>query len=156
MKYSFLLIVIFSLSAYAQDELNWHDVNAMIEKKFPDIERITINDLKTRDLNDIILVDVRKKKEFLVSHIPGAVNLTDPFDIAELASGSKKDIVVYCSVGYRSAAVVNELKNLGIKNAVNLEGSIFAWANAGLPLVNQTGSTREVHPYDEYWGQLLD
>lgn len=156
MKKFFLILLIFSLAACEQDGLNWADVNAEIQEKFPKVERISVSALKTKNLQDVILVDVRKKEEFAVSHIPGAVNLEDPFDIADLASQSDKNIVVYCSVGYRSAAVVHELSNLGITNATNLEGSIFEWANKDLPLVNEAGSTRDVHPYDEYWGQLLD
>lgn len=156
MKQFFLILLILSLAACEQDGLNWADVNAEIQEKFPKVERISVSELKTKDLQDVILVDVRKKEEFSVSHIPGAVNLEDPFDIAELASQSDKDVIVYCSVGYRSAAVVYELNNLGITNATNLEGSIFEWANEDLPLVNKAGRTRDVHPYDEYWGQLLD
>ncbi|MFT5395006.1 MAG: rhodanese-related sulfurtransferase [Gammaproteobacteria bacterium] len=156
MKQFFLFLLILSFVACDQDGLNWANINAEIQEKFPKVERISVSELKTKDLQDVVLVDVRKKEEFAVSHIPGAVNLEDPFDIAELASQSDKNIVVYCSVGYRSAAVVHELNNLGITNAKNLEGSIFEWANKDLPLANETGSTRDVHPYDEYWGQLLD
>jgi rhodanese-related sulfurtransferase len=156
MKYSLLIFLILSLVACEQNELNWNDVNAEIQEKFPTVERITVKELNAKDLTDIILVDVRKEAEYEISHIPGAINLADPFDIAALASETNKDVVVYCSVGYRSAAVVHELKNLGINNATNLEGSIFEWANEDLPLINKRGSTHDVHPYDDYWGQLLD
>ncbi|GJM04941.1 MAG: sulfurtransferase [marine bacterium B5-7] len=156
MKYSLLILFILSLVACEQTELNWNTINKKIQQEFPEVERININELNAKDHKSIILIDVRKKEEFMVSHIAGAINLSDPFDIAEIASESEKDVVVYCSVGYRSAAIVHELKNLGINNAINLEGSIFAWSNAGLPLVNKAGSTRDVHPYDEYWGQLLN
>jgi len=156
MKRFFLFLLICNLAACEQGGLNWADVNAEIQEKFPKVERISVSELKTKDLKDLILVDVRKNEEFAVSHIPGAVNLEDPFDIAELASQSDKHIIIYCSVGYRSAAVVHELNNLGITNATNLEGSIFEWANEDLPLVNEAGSTRDVHPYDEFWGQLLE
>ena len=64
-------------------------------------------------------------------------------------------VVVYCSVGYRSAAMVERLMKLGVKNAFNLEGSIFEWANSGKPVVNDQGMTKGVHPYNDYWGQLL-
>ncbi|MGB1799534.1 MAG: rhodanese-like domain-containing protein [Gammaproteobacteria bacterium] len=156
MKQFFLILLIISLAACEQDELNWVDVNAEIEKTFPTVEHISVSELKTKDLKDVLLVDVRKDEEFAVSHIPGAVNLEEPLDIAELASQSDKHVIVYCSVGYRSAAVVSELNKLGVSNATNLKGSIFEWANKDLPLINKAGSTREVHPYDEYWGQLLD
>lgn len=156
MKQFFLVLLIISLAACEQDGLTWIDVKAEIQKEFPAVERISVSELKTIDLKDVLLVDVRKKEEFAVSHIPGAVNLEDPLDIVELASQSDKNIIAYCSVGYRSAAVVHELNKLGITNATNLEGSIFEWANENLPLINKAGSTHEVHPYDDYWGQLLD
>lgn len=156
MKPFYTLILICCLIACEQDGLNWDDVNVEIQRKFPDVERLSVKELSTKDLKDVILVDVRKKEEFAVSHIPGAVNLVDPFDIAELASQSEKEMVVYCSVGYRSAAVVHELNNLGIKTAKNLQGSIFEWANNDLPLIDKNGSTRNIHPYDDYWGQLLE
>ena len=156
MKQLFLVLLIIGLAACEQDQLNWVDVNEEIHKKFPMVERISVSELKTKDLNDVLLIDVRKKEEFAVSRIPGAINLEDPLDIAELASESDKNIIVYCSVGYRSAAVVDQLNKLGVTNARNLEGSIFEWANKDLPLINKTGSTHDVHPYNDYWGQLLD
>lgn len=156
MKKFFLILIIISSAACEQDGLNWVDVNAEIQKNFPTVEHISVSELKTKDLNDVLLVDVRKEEEFAVSHIPGSVNLQDPLDIAELASQSDKNVIVYCSVGYRSAAVAYELNKLGITNATNLKGSIFEWANEDLPLINKAGSTFDVHPYDDYWGQLLD
>lgn len=156
MKYSYLLLLVFVLTACQSDTLNWDQVNAEIQQKFPSVKHISIDELNTRDDKNILLIDVREDEEYAVSHIPGALNLKNPKTIAKLAVQSRKDIVVYCSVGYRSAIMANELKNLGVKNVVNLEGSIFAWANDGLPLVNQSGSTRKVHHYDDYWGQLLE
>jgi 3-mercaptopyruvate sulfurtransferase SseA len=52
--------------------------------------------------------------------------------------------------------MAQELEKLGVNNVVNLKGSIFAWADAGLPLVNQAGTTRAVHSFDKHWGQLLN
>ncbi len=156
MKYSYLLLLAFVLPACQGDTLNWVQVNAEIQQKFPDVIHISIDELNAKDNTNILLVDVREDEEYAVSHIPGALNLKNPKTIAKLAVQSGKDIVVYCSVGYRSAIMAKELKNLGVKNVVNLQGSLFAWANHGLPLVNQSGSTRKVHPYDEYWGRLLE
>jgi len=156
MKQFFLILLITSLAACEKEKLNWVDVNAEIEKKFPTVQHVSVSELRAKDLKDVLLVDVRNKEEFAVSHIPSAVNLEDPLDIVALASQSDKNIIVYCSVGYRSAAVVHELNKLGITNATNLKGSIFEWANKDLPLINKAGSTHDVHPYDDYWGQLLD
>ena len=49
---------------------------------------------------------------------------------------------------------MKEGKNLTVSN---LEGSIFRWSGEGRPLVDPKGkSTRLVHPYNPYWGRLLD
>jgi rhodanese-related sulfurtransferase len=155
MKYKYLLLLFLLLGACQRDTLNWEQLNTEIKQTFPAVEHISIDELSANNNKNTFLVDVRADEEYAVSHIPGALNLTNPKTIAKLAQQSKKNVVVYCSVGYRSAIMANELKKLGITNVKNLEGSIFAWANAGLPLINQSGNTREVHPYDEYWGQLL-
>ena len=44
----------------------------------------------------------------------------------------------------------------GVTTAVNLEGSIFAWANEGLPVYRGETEVDEVHPFDDSWGTLLD
>jgi hypothetical protein len=38
----------------------------------------------------------------------------------------------------------------------NLEGSIFQWANDHRPLVHEAASVTRVHPYNAFWGRLLD
>lgn len=154
-RYLFFFLVL-SLFSCEQNALNLNNLSAEIQKNFPSVAHISIGELNSRDLSNILLVDVREREEYAVSHIPGAKNITNAKDIAILALQSKKDIIVYCSVGYRSAIIAKKLKTLGVNNVTNLEGSIFAWANAELPLVNQTGNTRTVHPYNDYWGQLLD
>lgn len=39
----------------------------------------------------------------------------------------------------------------------NLEGGLFQWANEGREVVdNQGGAIRMVHPYNSFWGKLLN
>jgi hypothetical protein len=64
-------------------------------------------------------------------------------------------VVVYCSVGWRSAALADRLLAAGLDDVHNLRGSIFDWANKGLPLVRDGEPAREVHPYGRLWGLLL-
>lgn len=159
MKNIFITIMLFTLiSCQPQGSLDWNQINSEIERKFSDVDHISLSEFvtETEDNEDVLIIDVRKKREFSVSHIPGAINITDAKEIAKLAKETDKDVIVYCSVGYRSAIVARELQNLGINEVANLQGSIFAWANQGLPLSNLTGITKEVHPYDKHWGQLLD
>lgn len=64
-------------------------------------------------------------------------------------------IVVYCSVGYRSAAVVDALRKAGRNEVFNLDGGIFRWANESRPLFSDHEQVKLVHPYDQSWGRLL-
>ncbi|MDB6053241.1 MAG: Rhodanese-related sulfurtransferase [Verrucomicrobiales bacterium] len=103
-----------------------------------------------------LLIDVRSPKEFAVSHLPGALNLrsADAISraIAERATVSRT--VLYCSVGFRSSRLASELQR-EIKNVMNLEGSIFEWANEGRSLFQGEQPTKKVHPFGKIWAGLL-
>ena len=73
--------------------------------------------------------------------------------------GVPKDstVVLYCSIGYRSEKVAEELRERGFTKVYNLYGSIFEWVNQGLPVVDTTGEqTRKVHTYNAKWGRWVD
>jgi rhodanese-related sulfurtransferase len=103
-----------------------------------------------------MLLDVRTEAEFEVSHIRGA-HRVDPDDpkIESLHIAPEATVVVYCSVGYRSAAIVEQIQRAGVRTVYNLEGGIFAWANQGRPVYRENARAELVHPYDELWGRLL-
>ena len=64
--------------------------------------------------------------------------------------------MVYCTVGYRSGKVVEQLRKAGYKNVYNLHGSIFEWVNEGNKVVNAKGvTTNRVHTYSKEWGKWL-
>ena len=77
-------------------------------------------------------------------------------DLAHLLTARDAPIVTYCSVGYRSSAVAERLEEQGYTRVWNLEGSIFEWANQGLPVVRDGEEVSQVHPYNRRWGRLLD
>ena len=56
----------------------------------------------------------------------------------------------------RSAKLARTLQEAGFLNVLNLDASIFDWANRGLPLTDGTTATSGVHPFDANWGVLLD
>lgn len=140
----------------------WPAVKQMIRLQFPEVRPLTVDSLAAW-LEDPgrpqpLLLDVRAPDEYAVSHLAGAVRV-DPGleDLAPLEGVAKAaPIVVYCSVGYRSAALARRLQQAGFTNVRNLEGSIFAWANAGHPVYRAGRRVRVVHPYDRLWGLLLD
>jgi len=145
----------------AQTDFN-RTIDPEFEKKVDsylnyDIPAITVNNLIAIQ-NDVVLLDAREMEEYEISHIPGAKYIGyDKFDENHL-KGIKKDqrIVVYCSIGYRSEKIGEKLKKLGYKNAYNLFGSIFEWANAGQPLVDKQGNiTNKIHTYSKKWSKWV-
>lgn len=150
-------------TAYAQwpwtrKALTWEEVNTLIERKFPGTPKISTTQLAVwlDDGKPTLLLDVRQRAEFEVSQIRGARFAPDDSAISILASQAKDTrVVVYCSVGYRSAQIVLKLRSLGYSNAFNCEGSLFQWANEGRPVFQGQKAARLVHPYDAHWGTLL-
>lgn len=63
--------------------------------------------------NNYIIVDVRTKEEYNISHVKGSINI--PYDqIDENTNLDKsKTIIVYCRSGNRSSKAYNTLKSLG-------------------------------------------
>jgi rhodanese-related sulfurtransferase len=103
-----------------------------------------------------VLLDVRAPEEFQVSHLRGARD-ADPrnLNIEALSIPSDATVVVYCSIGYRSASIVDELKRAGIGKIYNLEGGLFAWANEDRPIFRGTEQVHKVHPFNRIWALLL-
>ena len=49
----------------------------------------------------------------------------------ELAISTSKQLLFYCAFGERSAMAVQAAQDMGLKNAVHLQGGIDAWKKAG-------------------------
>ncbi len=138
---------------------SWEKLKTFIRCEFPTVRHITTQELAEimqTGSPEIQLLDTREEAEFLVSHIPGAQHIPDLK--AARQANLKTDIltVAYCSVGYRSSKLAEELEVTGFQRVVNLEGSLFQWANEGRPLVRQETLTQQVHPFDETWGWFLN
>jgi len=105
-----------------------------------------------------VLVDVRTPAEQAVSTLAGALRVTpgdEPADVLR-RTGTDRPIVVYCSVGVRSARLARALAAAGALRVLNLRGGLFEWANRALPLAGPSGAAQRVHPYDATWQALLD
>jgi rhodanese-related sulfurtransferase len=101
------------------------------------------------------LLDAREAAEFALSHLPGARRV-DPAARAfseEVAAG--RPVVVYCSLGYRSAVICARLQQAGVADVRNLAGGVFQWANEGRELRAADGAAGRVHPYGALWGVWL-
>lgn len=152
-----LLVASLSSLFFGLFGVSWDSVDRKIEREFPEISMISTVELAERINSDAkpLIVDVRRPDEFAVSHLPAAINLETAANIAAQTPDKTREIVVYCSVGYRSAGVADELQRLGYSHVRNLRHSVFAWANESRPLVNAAGGTQAVHPFNRIWGKLV-
>ncbi|XPM53851.2 MAG: rhodanese-like domain-containing protein [Leptolyngbya sp. IPPAS B-1204] len=138
--------------------ISWRAVKALISAQFPQVQQISIAELANwlQQSPQLLLLDTRTPEEYGISHLPNAI--LAPENLEELPSrGWLQDtpIVTYCSVGYRSAKVADQLQQMGYRPVWNLDGSIFAWANAGYPVYRDGEVVQQVHPYNARWGMLL-
>jgi rhodanese-related sulfurtransferase len=79
-----------------------------------------------------MLLDVRADDEWAGGRIAGSVHI--PMDQLMQRLGEVNDrVVCVCAVGARSARVAQFLNTQG-REAVNLDGGIYAWANSGHPV----------------------
>lgn len=130
-------------------------VNELLSFTVPVID---VDELK-EDMDNVIILDAREKTEYEISHIEGARYIGyDNFQkkaVKKIPKDAK--IVVYCSVGYRSEKIGEQLQKMGFTNVHNLFGSIFEWMNRGYPVVDKNGeTTKQVHTYNEKWSQWVD
>ena len=141
---------------------DWPSIEGWLNAEYPTVRSLDVDALATW-LDDPArpaprLLDTRSPREFAVSSIPGAI-LAPTLDEALAAlHGIEPDapVVCFCSVGVRSARLAHALNARGWTGAVNLRGSLFAWANRGGALYNAQGPADRVHPFDAAWGALLD
>ena len=166
MKIFLLLGGFFGLSAlvvYVATKMqpSLQEIHEKIVENYPNVEHINATDLKRLNSEDLVFIDVRELSEYAVRRLQASALRVDPNmqpnvfkdKFEKFVSG--KTVIFYCSVGRRSsdfiARVQTELTQMSINQSYNLEGGLFAWANSDLSF---EGST--VHPYNAYWGRLLD
>lgn len=154
--------------------LAWKGVKNWVQRSFASVPAISTADLADwlhKETPSPLLIDARSAEEYSVSHLPGAdraQTVAEAETVIKAAGISKQmaaqaPIVLYCSIGYRSGRLGKALQAAGYR-VMNLEGSIFQWANEGRSLVTANlserssahHSTPQVHPYSWLWGLLLD
>lgn len=140
----------------------WTAMKKTIRTTYPDVQQLPVDTLATwmqgSRPDNLVLLDARTPSEYEVSHLLGAQRIDpDNPDFSTLDDIPKDArVVLYCSVGYRSSNVADQLQEAGWTNVYNLEGSIFEWANEGHPVYRNWQPVQEVHPYDALWGRLLE
>ncbi len=157
---SFLIIVfsfLFTLPACTQDKVESKVYEVMLNSLISH----TVPEIFVRDFSpepEMIFLDAREINEYAVSHFENAVWVGyNDFELSRV-EGIEKDeqIIVYCSVGYRSEKVSEKLIEAGYTNVSNLYGGIFEWRNQDNEIVNPNGEkTDSIHAFDKTWGIWL-
>lgn len=85
--------------------------------------------------NRIVLLDVRTPEEYRQAHLRGALLIP----LGELGNRVKeiprgKPLLVYCSVGARSAAAANFLASQGFAEVYQMADGLVGWYRNGFPL----------------------
>ena len=128
-------------------------LNGMLKKSVP---FVSVEQVEKQP--PAVLLDSRAPREYAVSHLRGArwVGYED-FSLARVRDLPKDTpIVVYCSVGYRSEKVGEQLQRAGYTQVRNLYGGLFEWMNAGnLPVGKGNAPTERVHAFSRAWGIWL-
>lgn len=136
-------------------------LKGFLRLRFPFVQCLTTGEfaqIVDSEASPPLILDARSEEEYAVSHLREArrVDINSDDTITSTLKESKdRAIVVYCSVGYRSAKVAQQLKKAGFNSVFNLEGGLFQWANEQRPLVRSGQPTQQIHPYNSVWGILI-
>lgn len=131
-------------------------VKGLLDGSVPLIKADSLQLLQSKS-PEILVLDAREEEEYSVSHIENAIWVGyKNFDLDKVNASKDQEIVVYCSVGYRSEKIGEKLKEAGYQNVRNLYGGIFEWKNKGYVVVDQKeNQTEKVHAYSKSWGRWL-
>ena len=150
-----LLLLLPALHACGQESYE-EMLDALYSHTVPLVQPAALSAMQ--DSSDVLLLDAREEGEYAVSHLDGAQWVGyDTFKKATVKDLPRdQPVVVYCSVGYRSERIAEQLQAMGFTQVYNLYGGIFEWKNQGLEVVAPSGAaTDSVHVYNELWGQWL-
>ena len=84
-----------------------------------------------------VLVDTREESEWAAGHVVGAVHLGKGIierDIETKVPDKDTKLILYCGGGFRSALVADNLRLMGYRQAISLDGGWRALKESGLEL----------------------
>lgn len=140
----------------------WFGINQFLRYRFPHIHHLTVDELY-QWLQDSaqtvpLLWDARTLAEYQISHLYQAQPIPDALEALEtyFKPYKHRPIVVYCSIGYRSALIVEQLRKKGYTKVFNLTGSLFQWVTQGYNIYRGKQVIKQLHPYNNVWRLLLN
>ena len=117
----------------------------------------------------VILIDLRRRSEQRISHIPGAIQISYPeggrlpearavmkqWEIPQAVRDADL-IVAYCTAGWRGSVASTVLESRLGRPVYNLGGALLAWYNDGGRVVNDDNEeVEQMHPCADGWVQYF-
>ena len=133
-------------------------MNQEIRDEFPNVVAISPEQLQTELQSSLppVLIDAREASVFSISHLPNSIHWDDFENRTQEFLKSKRKLIVYCTIGYRSARTVQKLRKQGF-DAYNLETGILGWMHLGGPLIDSKKlPTKKDHVYGKRWNLAPD
>ena len=101
----------------------------IFKKLFRKMEKYEINmeELKQKQQNGAIIIDVRSVQEYNEGHLNYAKNIPDykiNNNIVNIIQNKNQEIVLYCESGTRSKKAYKKLTKYGYTNVYNLYGGL--------------------------------
>jgi rhodanese-related sulfurtransferase len=157
MKYIIALTFLLLTVSDCTGQVKSGTYQAMLKKLLSHtVPETTVEEAKFK--KEVFFLDAREPKEYAVSHIEGSTHVGyDHFDLSKMpVMPMDTPIIVYCSVGYRSEKIAEQLIAEGYTKVSNLYGGIFEWVNEEQPVYDKRGKTQKVHAYNKIWGVWLN
>lgn len=103
------------------------------------IQECSVAEVRQRQQSgeQFLLFDVREDHEWAKGHLPAAQHLGKGIierDIEEKVPDLNTEMVLYCGGGYRSALAAENLKKMGYRNVISMDGGFRGWKEAGYPV----------------------
>ena len=158
-----LLLALLPVSARAQPGM-WA-LEKVIALKYP-VPQVSGDSLAARLArgdSTLLIFDTRLFEEYDISRLRDAIRVDPDIGVEEFIAAhgqelSGRDLIFYCSVGYRSSDVAQRVmsaaQKTGARSVSNLRGGLFRWYNEDRPIYRDA-LVDTVHPYDAQWGRFL-
>jgi len=137
-----LLLSALAVSGLSAKNMTYDDFVAEAREHIKEINGKDLHAMMEKYGEDLVLVDVRRKEEYMAGYIPESRLV--PRGVMEkllpkiVPVDSKKKIVVYCNTGKRSAMAAWQLQRMGY-DVVSLGEGYKGWIKAGYKMENDFG-----------------
>ena len=114
------------------------------EESGKEVDRVSsIDAITLTEMENPVIIDVRREKEFLSAHVEGAVNIPLSRLNDHLTEFDKDEFIyIHCASGYRSVIAESILKSRGYHNIADVNGGYKAIVETHIPVTDYVCPTQ--------------